>query len=158
MDMPLLLVRHGHAGRRSAFKGDDRTRPLSKRGRLQAAALVPILSGYRPRRIMSSPHLRCRETVQPVADALSLPIESRDELAEGSGLEAVRLIRELVDGSAVLCTHGDVAAQVLDSLVTEGGTGPDRPVLQKGDVWVIGRRGSSLTLVDHIRLRKRTET
>ncbi|MGH3579725.1 MAG: SixA phosphatase family protein, partial [Mycobacterium sp.] len=60
--MPLLLVRHGHAGRRSAYKGDDRVRPLSERGLAQAQTLVPLLSKYRPQRVLSSPFVRCLET------------------------------------------------------------------------------------------------
>lgn len=150
--MPLLLVRHGHAGRRSAFQGDDRLRPLSKRGRAQAMALVPILSDYRPRRILSSPHLRCRETVQPTAESLGLPLEPVDELAEGNEQDAVQLVRRMAGEPAVLCTHGDVATAVFESLAGEGGAGSDHSHLQKGDTWVLGSRGSSLVIVDHIRL------
>jgi broad specificity phosphatase PhoE len=156
MDMPLLLVRHGHAGRRSAFKGDDRLRPLSKRGAAQAVVLVPILSRYRPQRILSSPYLRCRETVEPTAEALSLPVETLDELAEGNGAAAERLIRRMAGQSAVLCTHGDVATAVLEWLVAEGGARPDQERLQKGDAWVIDSAGSSPAIVEHIRLSDRT--
>jgi 8-oxo-dGTP diphosphatase len=156
MGMPPLLVRHGHAGRRSAFKGDDRVRPLSKRGLAQAVALVPILSGYRPQRILSSPYVRCCETVRPTAESLSLPVESLDELAEGHGADAAQLVRRMAGESAVLCTHGDVAAEVLDSLVAAGGAPADQPRLQKGDVWVIRSSGSSLAIVEHIRLSKST--
>ncbi len=150
--MPLLLVRHGHAGRRSAFEGDDRLRPLSRRGMAQAAALVPVLSDYRPRRILSSPHVRCLETVRPTAEALGLPLEPLDELAEGNEHRAVRLVRRMAGEPAVLCTHGDVATAVLEALSAEGGAPPDEPHLQKGDTWVLGWRGPSLAIVDHIRL------
>ncbi len=95
-------------------QGDDRLRPLSKRGRAQAVALVPVLSGYLPRRILSSPSVRCCETVRPTAEALSLPVESIDELAEGNGSDTVRLVRRMAGEPAVLCTHGDVATAVLD--------------------------------------------
>jgi phosphohistidine phosphatase SixA len=157
MAMPLLLVRHGHAGRRSAFKGDDRLRPLSKRGVAQAIALVPILSGYRPQRILSSPYVRCFETVRPTAESLSLPVETLDELAEGNGTDAERLIRRMVGESAVVCTHGDVAAAVLESLVAEGGALPDQSRLQKGDAWVISSSGSSPAIVEHIRQSDRSQ-
>ncbi len=76
MAMALLLVRHANAGRRSAYKGDDRLRPLSPRGRARASELVPLLAPYRPQRILSSPYVRCCETVQPLAEALGLPVES----------------------------------------------------------------------------------
>ncbi len=155
MVMPLLLVRHAHAGRRSAHQGDDRIRPLSKRGVAQAVALVPVLSGYRPQRILSSPYVRCSETVRPTAESLSLSVESLDGLAEGHEADTVRLVRRMVGDPAVLCTHGDCAIAVLEWLVAAGGARPGQPRLQKGDVWVIGTRGSSPAILEHIRLSKR---
>src|ERR1019366_10279541 len=108
MGMPLLVVRHANAGRRSAYKGDDRLRPLSSRGHKRAEALVPLLSRYRPQRILSSPFVRCCETVQPIAEASALAVESVEELAEGHGADAVRLMITMAGEAAVLCTHGDV--------------------------------------------------
>jgi 8-oxo-(d)GTP phosphatase len=151
LGMPLLLVRHGHAGRRSAYKGDDRDRPLSKRGAEQARALVPLLTAYRPQRILSSPYVRCYGTVRPTAEALDLPVESIDELAEGHGAEAIQLLERMVGESAVLCTHGDVATEVLAALVVDDDALSGRPTrLQKGEVWVIQSIGSSLAIVDHV--------
>ncbi len=150
--MPLLLVRHGHAGRRSAYKGDARVRPLSKRGLAQAQNLVPLLGEYRPKRVLSSPFVRCFETVRPTAEALGLPVESIDELAEGHGAEALRLMERMEGESAVLCTHGDVALEVLDSLAGERSRKERQSMrLQKGDVWVIQSTGSSLAIVTRIR-------
>jgi len=150
--MPLLVVRHAHAGRRSAYRGDDRVRPLSPRGRSRAQELVPLLIGYRPRRILSSPYVRCCATVQPLAEALGLPVESVDELAEDHGAEAVRLLSTMQGESAVLCTHGDVATKLLEVLVPDP-SAPDAKGfrLQKGEVWVIQSTGSSLSIATHLR-------
>ena len=41
--MRLLVVRHASAGDRSRWKGDDRLRPLDRRGRRQAEGLVTVL-------------------------------------------------------------------------------------------------------------------
>jgi phosphohistidine phosphatase SixA len=157
MAMALLLVRHANAGRRSAYKGDDHERPLSPRGRERALELVPLLARYRPQRILSSPFVRCCETVQPLAEALSLPVESVGELAEGRGAEAVELLMRMAGESAVLCTHGDVAADVLGALVPEPRSGvPSVRKLQKGEVWVIQSAGTSLAVVEHHRRTART--
>jgi phosphohistidine phosphatase SixA len=153
--MPLLLVRHAHAGRRSAYQGDDRLRPLSKRGVAQAIALVPVLSAYRPGRILSSPYVRCSETVRPTAEALSLPIELLEDLAEGESTETVRLVQRMAGESAVLCIHGDAATAVVEMLTAVGGARPGQSRLQKGDVWVIGSSGGSPAIVEHIRLSER---
>lgn len=148
--MALLVVRHAHAGRRNSYSGDDRLRPLTVRGREQSAALVPILSAYRPQRILSSPFVRCCQTVQPLAEALRLGVESVDELGEGNGADAIRLLVTMAGESAVLCTHGDVAADLLEFLYPEAGPARTRLRLQKGDAWVIQSAGSALVITEHI--------
>jgi 8-oxo-(d)GTP phosphatase len=148
--MPLLVVRHAHAGRRNSYSGDDRLRPLTRRGREQAAALVPILGAYRPQRILSSPFVRCFQTVQPLAEALGFGVESVDELGEGKGADAIRLLVTMAGESAVLCTHGDVAANLLEFLYPEAGPARIRLRLQKGDAWVIQSAGSALAITEHI--------
>jgi 8-oxo-(d)GTP phosphatase len=153
--MPLLVVRHAPAGRRSAYKGDDRRRPLSPRGRAWAAALVPLLTGFEPQAVMSSPFVRCVQTVAPTAEALGLAVEPEDALAEGNTAEGVSLLKRLAGRSVVLCTHGDVALAMLVSLWSDtSGPPPPNLKLQKGDVWVIESAGSSQQIVDHIRRTK----
>ena len=93
--------------------GDDRDRPLTARGRAQADALVGLLSGYRPRRILSSPYVRCCETVRPLSEALDLPVESVEELGEGHGPAALALLERMAGESAVLCTHRDISTALL---------------------------------------------
>ena len=54
----ILLIRHGRAGKRSAWAGDDSLRPLDTKGRRQAAALPALLAGFGIERILSSPYRR----------------------------------------------------------------------------------------------------
>ena len=42
----LLVVRHAHAGDREKWEGPDERRPLTKKGRRQAAGLVDLLAGF----------------------------------------------------------------------------------------------------------------
>jgi 8-oxo-dGTP diphosphatase len=96
--------------------------------------------------------VRCCATVQPLAEALGLPVESVDELAEGHGAEAVRLLTTMEGESAVLCTHGDVATQLLEALVPDPGATDAKGLrLQKGEVWVVQSTGSSLAISAHLR-------
>lgn len=127
--MTLLLVRHASAGDRGAWVGDDRARPLDRRGRRQAAALVALLAPYGVTRVVTSPYARCVQTVAPLARALGLPLEEREELAEGTGDAVLELLPELGPGTA-FCTHGDV----VETLV-----GPGRPK-KKGSVWLLEPR------------------
>jgi 8-oxo-dGTP diphosphatase len=140
--VPVLLIRHAHAGSRKDWAGDDMDRPLSSKGRRQADALVGALEVFAPQRVLSSPYVRCVETVTPLATSLGLPIEPVEALAEGSGLEAVRLVRSLADDKVALCTHGDVIPEVLVALADEDRLDLGlRPRQAKGSVWVLEAHG-----------------
>jgi len=112
-----VLLRHAAAGDREHWDGDDFHRPLDARGRRQAAELVDVLLLLAVRRVVSSPYVRCMETVRPLAVALELPLEPDDRLAEGAGASAVELLRE--DG-VVCCTHGDVVEALLGRGLKKG--------------------------------------
>lgn len=105
-----VLVRHASAGNRHDWEGKDRLRPLDERGRRQAAELAELLPPFGIQRVLSSPYLRCVETVEPLAEALGLPVEEDERLAEGAGRAVLELLKE--DG-VVCCTHGDVVEDVL---------------------------------------------
>jgi phosphohistidine phosphatase SixA len=106
-----VLLRHAAAGDREHWDGDDFHRPLDARGRREAEALVELLRPFGVRRVVSSPYVRCVQTVEPLAAALGLPLELDDRLAEGAGGAALTLLQE--DG-VVSCTHGDVVHELVD--------------------------------------------
>jgi 8-oxo-(d)GTP phosphatase len=112
-----ILVRHASAGDRDDWEGDDRLRPLDERGRRQAAELADRLAGIEVRRIVSSPYARCVETVEPLAEALGLPVEPDERLAEGAGGAAYALVQE---AGIVCCTHGDVVHDLLGHGLKKG--------------------------------------
>lgn len=114
--MSLTLLRHASAGKRTAWSGDDRLRPLDKRGRAQALALRDLLTARGVERVLSSPYLRCTQTVAP----LGLEIVLDERLAEGAPVEAtLALLQGLTN--AVACTHGDVIEAVVGRSLRKGG-------------------------------------
>lgn len=128
----VFLLRHGLAGDRSAWSGPDEARPLDEAGRRQAEALADLLAGEPIDRIVSSPSLRCVQTVEPLAAATGLPIETDGALEEGAGATpAARLILEAA-GRSVVCTHGDVVEDLLGHLVPGGAVACD-----KGAAWIL---------------------
>jgi 8-oxo-dGTP diphosphatase len=134
----LFLVRHAAAGNRSEWAGEDRMRPLSGRGEKQALGLATSLSQAPIERILTSPFVRCRQTVEPLADKLGLEVEERDELSEGEGSKGARsLCRELVGSNAVLCSHGDVIPSLLDWMARQGMTLKSEFECKKGSAWEI---------------------
>ncbi|MGI9033849.1 MAG: SixA phosphatase family protein [Acidimicrobiales bacterium] len=144
--MPLFLVRHAHAGRRKNWDGPDRLRPLSRRGRRQAAGLVEVVELHSDRgvaRVLSSPYVRCAQTVESLAARSGLVVEEVAELAEGASTpDTVALLRRLVDTTAVACTHGDVVPAVLDAFACEDGLVlPDDYPYAKGSTWELEAEG-----------------
>jgi 8-oxo-(d)GTP phosphatase len=126
--MPLLLLRHATAGHRlpGVDEAEDQLRPLDERGRRQADELPVLYAPFGVERLVTSPFVRCLESVEPLARALGLPAEERPELAEGaSEAEVRRLVGELSGSTAVLCSHGDILGLLL-------GEEPE-----KGSTWVV---------------------
>ena len=115
----LLLIRHASAGDRKHWRGDDRRRPLDERGRRQAERLVEVLAGHRVARILSSPFVRCVQTVEPLARHRGLAVEEREELAEGAGLDA---FLSLERRGAAVSAHGDLVEQLLGESRRKGST------------------------------------
>jgi len=143
--MTIYLVRHAKAGSRSAWDGPDDQRPLSKPGRRQADALVDLLVPAGPSRIVSSPYVRCRQTVDPLGARLRLPVELSDALAEGAALvETSALIDKVGDETTVLATHGDVIGWLLDELARSG-VMLDDDRLEKGSIWILELEAGAVT-------------
>jgi broad specificity phosphatase PhoE len=136
--MPVHLVRHAHAGSRSDWAGDDRHRPLSERGVDQATWLRERLDGAEVGRVISSPFLRCVQTVEPLAATLDVEVEADDALAEGADPQrALDLLLSLDADNGVACSHGDLIPILLRALV-HAGMEVDGPLLdKKGSLWVI---------------------
>jgi phosphohistidine phosphatase SixA len=116
--MIVYLLRHARAGHRES----DRLRPLDERGRRQAEALVDQLAGRELARVVTSPYVRCVQTVEPLAQARGLPLQEDDALAEGAGSRAaLELLRSGAE-PVVACVHGDVVVELLGTKMKKGAT------------------------------------
>src|SRR4249919_2461127 len=133
--MTIYLVRHAKAGSRRDWPADDDLRPLSPAGQRQAVRIGEALADVGATRIVASPYVRCRQTLDPLAQRLRLPLELSDELAEGASLtDTLRLIDKLHGEVAVLCTHGDVIERLVEHLASTGVELDDNR-LEKGATW-----------------------
>jgi phosphohistidine phosphatase SixA/8-oxo-dGTP pyrophosphatase MutT (NUDIX family) len=139
---PVYVVRHAKAGDRERWKAPDDERPLTEEGRRQADHLVERFEGSEVERIVSSPFLRCIQTVQPLARSRGLEVEIADELAEGADPErTIGFIRRLEPVPTVLCGHGGEIAAVLQAFEAAGAKVEGSRGLAKGSVWVLEREG-----------------
>lgn len=138
----LYMVRHGVALAREQWPGADGARPLVARGWAQAVALMTFLEGRSPQHFLSSPAVRCRDTLVPAAHRDGLEVVEEDLLADCDGQDlvesvlrsrlrrALRVIAQRAPGTAVACSHGDT----IPLLLAEAGVA-GHPACPKGSVW-----------------------
>lgn len=147
----LHLYRHASAGDRTKWDGNDRERPLTKKGRRQAAAFAEAMSNRGVERILSSPYDRCIQSVQPLASAIGTEVEVDEALAEGPDIDAAyQLIDSLVGYNAVLCSHGDVIPAVINRMMWAGLTLDSRFYCSKGSNWEIHVEAGRFTTAHYV--------
>jgi 8-oxo-dGTP diphosphatase len=140
----VFLIRHAHAGDRSAWSGDDRLRPLSRRGFAQADDIARFLGEEPITVIRSSPAIRCLQTVAPLARVRMCTVDSDARLHEGSDAEAARaLIDEFADDHIALCSHGDVIPELI-ALLRSDGIPTEGRGCEKGSIWRLERDGKTI--------------
>ncbi len=133
--MSLFLIRHAKAEKRTSWDGPEPLRPLAPVGLRQAQAIARHLLPQRPARLLSSPHLRCRQSLQPLATAIGLPVETDERLAAGEDpVKALDLLGDAGEG-VVVCTHNAIVCALVEAFGDAGGR-LDGPVeCDKGGVW-----------------------
>jgi phosphohistidine phosphatase SixA len=141
----LYLVRHAKAGSRSEWTTDDRLRPLSGKGRTQAEQIADRLVSFAVGELVSSPYLRCIETLQPLAARVDGAVRADERLAEDTGFEgALDLLLQVPDGS-LLCSHGDVIPAPIGALQRRGCRILTEPDWRKASIWVLTRTPEAIT-------------
>ncbi len=149
-DAPAYLVRHAKAGDRERWKESDELRPLTKKGRGQAEALVEMFRGLDVARVISSPHIRCVQTVRPLALDRGLAVDTSDALAEGAATsDVLALLEGLASTPTVLCSHGDVIPALVLHLVGLGADIKGERDWKKGSTWVLERENGRVTLASY---------
>jgi len=139
----VLLVRHGSAGTRSAWPGDDLERPLDECGYRQADELVRLLAHFDPTEVVSADFLRCRQTVQPLADSLGVAIRDVPILSEldyaGHEDEAVALLRTIggPHHASVACSQGGVIPDLVGRLAAEDAVDLPDVTARKASTWAL---------------------
>ena len=161
-DMPRItasvsLVRHASAGDRKSWNGTDVLRPLDESGRRQAAGLAEVLVAFEPRRLYAATPLRCKQTLEPLARTLSLPIVSDSAFSEPQEFHEVPAraelaagrLAELRDGEpAAICSQGKVMPPMLALL--DGGRDVSAYRTPKGGGWVLSWSAGRLVALSRL--------
>lgn len=135
----LHLVRHAKAGDRWAWNDDDRRRPLTDDGRRQAVALAERLYPVSGGLLVSSPYLRCVQTLEPLAGLRGDDVQSDERLAEGTGFVGALDLLCTAPAGSVLCSHGDVIPDTMAALERRGCTLVGTPDWRKASTWQLHR-------------------
>jgi 8-oxo-dGTP diphosphatase len=139
--LTVFLVRHAQALARHQWAHEDLQRPLTEKGFEQALAIAARLKGEGVTRLLSSPAVRCRQTLEALAAEVGLDIEDAPALLEGSPVSAAQTLLDEVAGTdAVLCSHGDVIPDLVNRLIAEGLDANGRDA-KKGSTWVLTHDG-----------------
>jgi len=145
--MALHIVRHGSAGSRTYANGDDLERPLDMRGREQAAQLAQHFASADVTAVWSSVATRCIETVEPLAAAHEVDVITFRELTEGaSPIDMIEMLRSHTDlkGDLVMCSHGDLIPEVINTLYREGMHVVGARGCAKASIWTLHTRGRDI--------------
>lgn len=121
---PLILLRHAKAKPRSSWTQAEGERPLAGSGLRQARAVGNLLLCWRPKRIRSSPWLRCIQTMTPYVKQSGAKLKNVDAVTEHNAarkpFKAKAAVEALFDKrkSVVLCTHRPVLPLALEVIAS----------------------------------------
>lgn len=136
--MTTYLVRHASAGLRNDADPADEDRPLDETGLVQAIKLASWLRHEPITTVVSSPYLRCRQTMEPLAAALGVEVVVDKNLGESTPIErSWKLVASLAAGTAVFCSHGDVIPDLIRRAQLRGMYVPGKSGCAKGSVWTL---------------------
>lgn len=134
MKREVILLRHAHA--ESAQPGQpDAERPLSARGVEEALAAGRWLrdKAALPARILCSPALRARQTLEHALGTVTAASEPR--IYEASAGELIALIDDHADAARLLLVGHNPGFETLVALLATGQSGDFRGVPPGGIAW-----------------------
>ncbi|WP_163895887.1 NUDIX hydrolase [Mycolicibacterium hippocampi] len=152
----VMIVRHATAGSRARYKGEDRKRPLDKHGRAQAESLVGQLLAFGAGDLFAADRLRCRQTLDPLADELGAAIREEPELSEEAYADNRKATRQRIleiaatSANPVICTQGKVIPDLIEWWCERDGVRPDKSRNRKGSTWVMSLADGRLVAADHL--------
>jgi 8-oxo-dGTP diphosphatase len=151
----VLLVRHGKAGKKEEWKGDDALRPLDAEGAEQARRLGAVALCYAPVRIASANLVRCADSVRGVSLATGVALDIEPQLGRDAYAKdpqaTLDWVREQIaaGGTSLLCSQGEVIPDLISRLAGGSTAKLRHPPSRKGSVWALSFAGDRLIAADY---------
>jgi len=154
--VPLVLLRHAKAVKRSDWDGDDGDRPLDIYGQTQAKRLLTNYLPFGLAEIHSSDAIRCLETVEPMARSLQMDVkiapdlsEYRHETHKESAMDYAQGLMES-GKAAIICSHNPILPKLLKKLIGKKNFKNLDRKLEPGEAWILHHRGGEIVAIDWV--------
>ncbi|MDX6229374.1 MAG: 8-oxo-(d)GTP phosphatase [Frankiales bacterium] len=145
---PLVIARHGSAGDRASWAGDDTLRPLDEVGEEQTRVLTAILAGYDVKAVHSADVARCTDTVAPYAASIGVDVVPEPSMSEAGfdpddllGVDRVVALAASGVPTVVSSQRPVIPGLIAGVLTALGGAVPPDLSTRKGGFWVLQLTG-----------------
>ena len=123
----LIVARHGKATAHENWDGPDSLRPLVAVGMQQSRDIAGGLTAFGPSAIISSPAIRCLQTVAPLSYKLGMEIRESGKISQDKWTKEGDRVADFVTTRlrkavpVVMCSHGPVIPQIVSEIIRQTG-------------------------------------
>ena len=93
----------------------------------------------KPIALISSPAVRCMQTLEPLSEAMKIKIVADERLFEDGDVAKMIELLEAAQDSTVISSHGDMIPEAIKILQRRGMEINSKPDWRKATVWVVER-------------------
>ena len=153
---PLILLRHAKAISREEWQSDDGDRPLAHIGQLQAKRFLSKIHPYEIKEIYTSDAVRCYESIEPIARALSINPVFSPALSEYSFIKDKKSwyqsITEIMENeiATLVCSHNPVIPEIVKKLIGKKNFNELNHELLPGEAWILHHKDGEVVAIDWV--------
>jgi broad specificity phosphatase PhoE len=111
--------------------------PLSAAGKQRAEALKDVLLNEKIRHIFSTNYIRTKSTVQPLADAIHIPVEVYDT-KDSSFAKTLKSLH----GNVLIVGHSNTVDDLINELMGRKEINGDLPDAAYGDLFIVEKKAN----------------
>jgi broad specificity phosphatase PhoE len=131
------VVRHAEKETTNNMSSDVE---LSAAGKQRALSLKEVLQDDRISQIYSTNYIRTKSTAQPLADALSVTIQT---YTPGDSV-FIQSLRKINNANVLIVGHSNTVDDLVNSIAGEKLVAGDLPDSQYGDLFILKKKGSKI--------------
>jgi 2,3-bisphosphoglycerate-dependent phosphoglycerate mutase len=136
------IVRHAEKQSSATMANTTMTTdvPLSEAGKERAESLAQLLKNEKIKHIFSTNYARTRSTVQPLAQAINVPVEVYDP-KDPQFVSRLKTLKE----NTLIVGHSNTVDDLVNDLLGKKEINGDLPDSAYGDLFVVKKKGSKFS-------------